>query len=157
MTGHFRVRSGTGTSLTDLTYSEWTDGVSGTTAPPPAAQALAAPDDVTSTDRTEDSITLEWDSVANAETYEVEQREPGDDWGDASCGSATAGNVVDEEECVASGLDEGTDYDFRVRGVPADDDEAYTVGAWSDVRGDAHQRDRSGRADRADLVAAWAS
>ena len=34
---------------------------------------------------------------------------------------------------MASGLDEGTDYDFRVRGVPADDDEAYTVGAWSDV------------------------
>ncbi len=132
-TGHFRVRSGTGTSLTDLTYSEWTDGVSGTTAPPPAAVALDAPDDVRSTDRTEDSITLEWDSVANAETYEVEQREPGDDWSDASCGSATADNEVEDEECVASGLDEGTDYDFRVRGVPADDDEAYTVGAWSDV------------------------
>ena len=132
-TGHFRVRSGTGTSLTDLTYSEWTDGVSGTTAPPPAAVALDAPDDVRSTDRTEDSITLEWDSVANAETYEVEQREPGDDWSDASCGSATADNEVEDEECVASGLDEGTDYDFRVRGVPADDDEAYTVGAWSDI------------------------
>ena len=133
MTGHFRVRSGTGTSLTDLTYSDWTDGVSGTTAPPPAAQALAAPDDVRSTDRTEDSITLEWDDVANAETYEVDQREPGDSWSDASCGSATADNVVEDTECVASGLDEGTDYDFRVRGVPADDDEAYTVGAWSDV------------------------
>jgi len=131
MTGHFRVRSGTGTSLTDLTYSDWTDGVSGTTAPPPAAQALAAPDDVRSTDRTEDSITLEWDDVANAETYEVEQREPGGSWSDASCGGED--NVVEDEECVASDLDEGTDYDFRVRGVPADDDEAYTVGAWSEV------------------------
>lgn len=131
MTGHFRVRSGTGTSLTDLTYSDWTDGVSGTTAPPPAAQALAAPDDVRSTDRTEDSITLEWDSVDNAETYEVEQREPGDSWSDASCGGED--NEVEDTECVASDLDEGTDYDFRVRGVPADDDEAYTVGTWSEV------------------------
>lgn len=133
MTGHFRVRSGTGTSLTDLTYSEWTDGVSGTTAAPPPATALAAPANVESTDRTEDSITLEWDSVDSADTYEVEQREPGDDWSDASCGADDADNVVDDEECVASGLDEGTDYDFRVRGVPADDDDAHLVGAWSDV------------------------
>ena len=29
MTGHFRVRSGTGTSLTDLTFSEWSDGSAG--------------------------------------------------------------------------------------------------------------------------------
>ena len=132
-TGHFRVRSGTGTSLTDLTYSEWTDGVSGTTAAPPPATALDAPDNVRSTDRSEDSITLEWDSVDSADTYEVEQREPGDDWSDASCGADDADNVVDDEECVASGLDEGTDYDFRVRGVPADDDDAHTTGAWSDV------------------------
>ena len=133
MTGHFRVRSGVGTAITDLTFSDWTEGVPGTTAAPPPAVALAAPDNVESTDRTEDSITLEWDSVANAETYEVEQREPGDDWGDAACGADDADNVVDEEECVASDLDAGTDYDFRVRGIPADDDEAYTVGAWSDV------------------------
>ena len=133
MTGYFRVRSGVGVAVTDLTFSEWTEGVSGTTAAPPPAVALAAPDNVESTDRTEDSITLEWDSVANAETYEVEQREPGDDWSDAACGADDADNVVDEEECVASGLEEGTDYDFRVRGVPADDDEAYTVGAWSDT------------------------
>ena len=133
MTGHFRVRSGVGTAITDLTFSDWTESVSGTTAAPPPAVALDAPDNVESTDRTEDSITLEWDSVANAETYEVEQREPGDDWSDAACGAEDADNEVEDEECVASGLDEGTDYDFRVRGVPADDDEAYTVGEWSDV------------------------
>ncbi len=132
MTGHFRVRSGVGTSLNDLTYSEWSEGVSGTTAPPPAATALDAPDNVRSTDRSEESITLEWDSVDDAATYEVEQREPGDDWGDASCGD-DGGNVVDEEECVATDLDSGTDYDFRVRGVPADDDDAHLVGAWSDI------------------------
>ncbi len=130
-TGHFRVRSGTGTSLTDLTYSEWTDGSSGTTAAPPPATALDAPDNVRSTDRSEDSITLEWDDVDDAVSYEVEQREPGGNWGDASCGGGD--NVVDEEECVASDLDAGTDYDFRVRGVPADDDSAHLVGAWSDV------------------------
>ena len=132
MTGHFRVRSGTGTSLTDLTYSEWTEGVTGTTAAPPPATALDAPDNVRSTDRSEDSITLEWDSVDDAATYEVEQREPGGDWSDASCGD-DGGNVVDEEECVATDLDSGTDYDFRVRGVPADDDDAHLVGAWSDI------------------------
>ena len=132
-TGHFRVRSGTGTALTDLTYSEWTDGVSGMTAAPPPATALAAPDNVRSTDRSEDSVTLEWDSVDNADTYEVEQREPGDDWSDAACGADDADNVVGDEECVASGLDSGTDYDFRVRGVPADDDTANLVGEWSDV------------------------
>lgn len=131
-TGHFRVRSGAGTALTDLTFSEWTDGVSGTTAAPPPATALAAPDNVRSTDRSEDSITLEWDSVDDADTYEVEQQEPGDDdWSDASCGGGD--NVVDEEECVATDLDAGTDYDFRVRGVPADDDDAHLVGAWSET------------------------
>lgn len=133
MTGHFRVRSGTGTSLTDLTYSEWTDGSSGTTAAPPPATALDAPDNVRSTDRSEDSITLEWDDVGDAVSYEVEQREPGDDWGDAACGADDADNEVDDEECVASGLDSGTDYDFRVRGVPADDDDANLLGAWSDT------------------------
>ncbi len=132
-TGHFRVRSGTGTALTDLSYSDWSDGVSGTTAAPPPATALDAPDNVRSTDRSDDSITLEWDSVDDADTYEVEQREPDDDWSDANCGADDADNVVDDEECVASGLDSGTDYDFRVRGVPADDDSSHLVGAWSDV------------------------
>ena len=133
MTGHFRVRSGTGTSLTDLTYSDWTEGVSGSTAAPPPATALDAPDNVRSTGETDDSVTLEWDEVDDAATYEVEQREPGDDWDDASCGAADADNVVSDEECVASGLDSGTDYDFRVRGVPADGDTANLLGTWSDI------------------------
>ena len=30
-TGYFRVQAGAGTSITDLSYSEWSDGVSGTT------------------------------------------------------------------------------------------------------------------------------
>ena len=133
MTGHFRVRSGAGTSLTDLQYSEWSDGTPGTTSAPPAAVALDAPDNVRSTDRSEDSITVEWDDVDDADTYEVEQREPDDDWSDASCGASGADNVVDDEECVASDLDSGTDYDFRVRAVPADDDDAHTASDWSDI------------------------
>ena len=41
--------------------------------------------------------------------------------------------MVEDTECVASDLDEGTDYDFRVRAVPADDDDAHTTSDWSDI------------------------
>ena len=30
--------------------------------------------------------------------------------------------MVEDEECVASGLTEGTDYDFRVKAIPGDTD-----------------------------------
>ena len=135
MTGHFRVRSGTGTSLTDLSYSEWSDGTPGTTSAPPAAVALAAPGDLRTSDPDNDSIVLDWDEVDDAETYEVEQRVDGaSSWGDASCGD-DGGNVVEDTECIASGLAEGTDYDFRVRGIPASDDTASATGAWADTAG----------------------
>ena len=54
MTGHFRVRSGTGTSLTDLSYSDWSDGTPGTTSAPPAAVALSAPGDLRTSDPGDD-------------------------------------------------------------------------------------------------------
>ena len=120
--------------------------MSGSTAAPPPATALDAPGNVRSTDQSDDSITLEWDEVDDAATYEVEQREPGGDWDDASCGAADADNVVSDEECVASGLDSGTDYDFRVRGVPADDDTANLLGRLERRCGDAHIGHRAGRA-----------
>ena len=134
MTGHFRVRSGTGTSLTDLTYSDWTEGVSGSTAAPPPATALAAPGGLSAGSATDDSVTLTWDEVDNADNYEVEQRlaGAGGNWGDADCGD-TGSNEVDGTSCVASGLDEGTDYEFRVRGIPTDD--AYLAGAWAETDG----------------------
>ena len=44
-----------------------------------------------------------------------------------------ADNVVEDEECVASGLDEGTDYDFRVRAIPADDGPTHSTSGWSEV------------------------
>ena len=135
-TGYFRVRSGTGTSLTDLSYSDWTDGTPGTTSAPPAAVALDAPDNLESSDPENDSIVLEWDEVDDAETYEVEQRVAGagGSWNDAECGDG-GDNEVEGTTCVASGLSEGTDYEFRVRGVPADDDDAHTIGAWAEVNG----------------------
>ena len=102
-----------------------------TTEEPPPAVALDAPEGLEASDIENDSITLTWDEVDDADTYEVEQREPGGDWGDASCGGGN--NVVEDEECVASDLDSGTDYDFRVRAVPADDDAAHTESAWSDI------------------------
>ncbi len=136
MTGHFRVRSGTGTSLTDLTYSEWTDAVSGSTAAPAPATALDAPGGLSAGSADDDSVTLTWDEVDDAESYEVEQRlaGAGGNWGDADCGG-TGSNAVDGTSCVASGLDEGTDYEFRVRGIPDDDDEAHAAGAWGETDG----------------------
>ena len=130
-TGHFRVRSGAGTSLTDLQFSDWSDGVSGTTdaasTTPTPATALDAPDNLETSDADRDSIVLTWDAVANAETYEVEQRdEDATSYSPASCDGE--GNVVEETTCTASDLDAGTDYDFRVRGVPADDDTEYSEG-----------------------------
>ena len=77
MTGHFRVRSGTGTSLASLTYSDWSDGVSGTTAAPPApppATALDPPGNVGTSNRQNNSITVNWDAVDDAAEYQVQQR-----------------------------------------------------------------------------------
>ena len=133
-TGNFRVRSGTGTSVTNLEYSEWTDSVPGTTAAPPAATALAAPGNLRTSDPEDASIVLTWDDVEDAESYEVEQRA-----GDATSYSAAScdgeGNDVEDTTCTATGLDEGTDYDFQVRGIPADDDTANAVGGWASTSG----------------------
>ena len=134
MAGHFRVRSGAGTSLTDLQYSDWSGGASGTTSAPPPAVALSAPSGFESSDPDENSIVLTWDEVDDADSYEVEEREDGaSSWSDASCGGDD--NEVEDPECIAAGLDEGTDYEFRVRGIPAADDTAHTVGEWAETEG----------------------
>ncbi len=130
--GHLRVRTYTGT-LTEPTYGDWSDGHRATTAEPPPAAALDAPEGLRGSAETGTSITLTWDAVDDADTYEVRQREPGGAWSDASCGSATADNEVADEECVASGLDSGTDYDFGVRALPANNDRAHNASAWSDT------------------------
>ena len=134
MTGHFRVRSGAGTAITDLTFSDWTDGVSGTTEAPPAATALAAPGGLNAGNAEDDSITLGWSAVDDAESYEVQQR-AGDavNYSPASCDGE--GSVVEETACIVTDLESGTDYDFRVRGLPADDDDAHVAGAWGTTSG----------------------
>ena len=134
MTGYFRVRSGTGTSLTDLTLSDWSDGVSGSTAAPPTpppATALSAPTGLSVTDRGDNDIALEWNSVRDADHYQVEQRASGGAWTDASCGGND--NEVDSAACEATGLDEATSYTFRVRAVPASDDDTLTVSEWTEL------------------------
>ena len=130
--GHLRVRSFTGSGTgADTVRGDWSASDRQTTDEPPPAVPLATPTGLDATDESDDAIALEWSSVRNADSYEVGQREPGGSWGDASCGGAD--NVVEDEECVASGLNEGTDYDFRVRAVQADDDDAHTPSAWSDT------------------------
>ena len=131
--GYLRVRSVVGTG-SDARRSEWSDTSTGTTTGPPAATALAAPDDVRTTDESEDTIALAWDSVSNAATYVVGQRVSGGTWGDASCGGEDADNEVGDEECLASGLESGTDYEFRVRAVPSSaDSDRYNQSPWSDT------------------------
>ena len=127
--GHFRVRSGAGTSITALQYSDWSDGVSGSTSAPPPAVPLDAPGNVGTSDVQRTSIAVTWDEVDDADHYEVEQRAGGGSWVDASCGGAD--DEVDGTRCVASGLDQGTSYDFRVRAVPASSDSDSRVSAWS--------------------------
>ena len=130
--GHLRVRSYTGSGTgADTVLGEWSASNRQETGEPPPPEPLDAPENVETSDIEDDSVTLTWDEVDDADTYEVEQRELGDDWVDASCGGGN--NEVEDEECVASDLDSGTDYDFRIRAVPADDDDTHTVSAWSDI------------------------
>ena len=130
MTGYFRVRSGAGTSLDALTYSDWSETSSGKTGDPPPATKLDAPSGISGGDRQDDSITVTWDEVDDAASYEVQQRASGGSWEDASCGDG--GNAVEETECVATGLTSGTSYDFRVRAVPADSI-AHATSDWATI------------------------
>ena len=132
MTGYFRVRSGAGASITDLQFSDWTEGVSGSTEAPPPATSLSAPTGFRTSDREDDSITLSWNDVDDAAVYEVEQQVDGTSgWSDATCGDG--GNEVEDTECVASELELATAYNFRVRAVPADDDVEFTVSDWTET------------------------
>ena len=135
-TGYFRVRSGAGTSQADLQFSDWSDAVSGTTTvaptptPTPTTTPLSTPGNVRTSTRQNTAITVAWDGVTDAEAYEVEQQAAGaGSWSSASCGGA--GNQVTVTECVASGLDSGTAYGFRVRAVPDAADDTLDPSAWS--------------------------
>ena len=134
--GHLQVRSYTGSGTgADTVRGDWSASDRQATDEPPPAVALDAPDDFESSDPEEDSIVLTWDEVDDADYYEVEQSDDGgSSWDDAECGDSGS-NEVDGTTCIASGLDAGTDYEFRVRGIPADDDDAHTTGVWSETDG----------------------
>ena len=110
--------------------SDWTEAISGSTDAPPPAVPLDVPSGLSVTDRDRDALTLGWNSVLGAATYQVQQKIDDAAWSSASCGGAD--NQVDGTECVASGLTAGTEYDFRVRAAPAADDTAtLAVSSWS--------------------------
>ena len=126
--GYLRVRSYIGT-LAEGELSAWSDRVTGTTSAAPDPVPLNQPANFRSTDRDDNAITLEWDAVADADHYEVEQAIASSDaWSDASCSDGD--NEVDDEACEATGLVEATDYDFRVRAIPANSDGDSSAGSW---------------------------
>ena len=130
--GYLRVRAYLGT-LANPVFGEWSEANKATTDEAPAAVevALDAPDNVETSDRQDNSITVAWDAVNDADEYQVQQREDGGDWVGANCGSATGSNVVTDTSCVASGLDEDTEYDFRVKAIPDSSDSTKTESGWS--------------------------
>ena len=128
--GYLRVRAYLGT-LANPVFGEWSEAKKATTDEPPAAVALDAPDNVETSDRQDNSIAVAWDAVDDAEEYQVQQRAEGGLWGAANCGSATGSNAVTGTSCVASGLDEDTEYDFRVKAFPDSSDSTKTESGWS--------------------------
>ena len=127
---HLRVRTVAGT-LEEQLISDWTEAVRGSTGAPPVVTRvpIAVPGNVRTGTPRNTSIPVNWDAVGDAEAYEVQQQEDGGAWSSASCGGA--GNRVTALECVASGLDSGTRYGFRVRSVPAASATGSAPSAWS--------------------------
>ena len=131
---HFRVRTVAGT-LQEQVVGDWSAAVSETagaapTPPAPTTTPLSAPGNVRTPTRRDTAITVAWDSVTDAEAYEVQQQAAGaGSWSSANCGNA--GNQVTATECVASGLESGTEYGFRVRAVPDSADTDLAPSPWS--------------------------
>ena len=133
--GYFRVRAYAGT-VSDPVFGDWSETDMATTdaapAPPPAT-ALDAPTNVRTSNRQNNSITVTWNEVDDAVEYAVEQRADGGAWDGASCGG-TGRNTVPGTSCVASGLDQATDYDFQVRAFPDNDDDTLRASALEQSR-----------------------
>ena len=119
-----RVRAVVGTR-----QSSWSAAVRGETDPPPVVP-LTAPANLAASNPGRNSINLDWNDVTDADAYEVEQRAAGGSWVDATCRD-TNDNEPAESECVATGLTAGTEYAFRVRAIPADDEDLQSNSAWS--------------------------
>ena len=128
--GYLRVRAWSGTSTAPVNGA-WSVPVRGTTKAPPPAVPLSRPENVRSTGQDEDSITLAWNEVEDADQYLVRQRlATATAWSNASCGGSD--HIVEDNSCVASGLDEGVAYDFQVRAVPDSSDlTRFEASPWS--------------------------
>ena len=130
--GYLRVRSYTGSGTgEDTVFSEWSATGTASTKEQPPAVPLSAPSDVSGGSAQDDTIVVSWDEVDGAASYEVEQRAAGGDWTAATCGAGGDGTVEDTE-CIATGLSEGTDYDFRVRAIPSDTTK-HATGSWAET------------------------
>ena len=131
---HARVQAYVGPP-TERVYGRWSLTVEGTTdqptpPPAPAVTALSAPTGVRTGSPRTDSITVSWSNVTDAAEYEVQRQQlPDGLWEGASCGGDDA--RVTTLSCVASGLDPGTNYSFRVRAHPDPDDETKRFSDWS--------------------------
>ena len=121
---YLRVRAVVGTR-----QSVWSAAVRGQTEPPPIVP-LTTPASLAASSPGRNTVNLDWNDVTDADYYEVEQRAAGGAWGDATC-RATDDNEPSTSACVATGLEAGTEYAFRVRAIPADDATLRSESAWS--------------------------
>ena len=121
---YLRVRAVIGTR-----QSVWSAPVRGQTEPPPIVP-LTTPAGFAASGATRNTVSLDWNDVTDAEYYEVEQRAAGGAWGDATC-RVTDDNEPSTSACVATGLEAGTEYGFRVRAIPADDAALQSESEWS--------------------------
>lgn len=123
---YLRVRAVVGTR-----QSSWSAAVRGETDPPPVVP-LTAPANLTARNPGRNSINLDWNDVTDADHYEVVQRAAGGSWVDATC-RATNDNEPATSDCVATELEAGTEYSFRVRAIPADDATLQSTSEWSSI------------------------
>ena len=128
--GYLQVRAVMGTGAS-ATRSDWSEASAGKTTAEPEPDPLASRRTSRPRTRSENSISLTWDTVDDADTTRWSSGLTGGNWTDASCDGGD--NTVEDTSCEADDLQSGTDYDFRVRAVPDSGDDDLTVSAWTTV------------------------
>ena len=126
---YVRVRAYFG-AISEPLFGDWSATVEGTTErppPPPEPTQLDAPTGVTAGSATRTTIDVSWNDVDEAGSYTVQQSAAGALFTGASCDGGNS--EVTGTSCTAEGLEQGTNYQFRVRANADDDDLANS--AWS--------------------------